>query len=183
MFKYIKFTKKETEFTVLEFRGQDDSVTVHHFSDNDALQVSVVSLEGEADAIDALVSAQPVEIGCETITQDEFKAIVITTAQFARIKTQVVEKYAADVDILISQYPSVERETWATQLIQAKAFKASGDEADAPFLKTLADAENDTVESFADAVIAKANEYESFMAQKLADKRAFEKNLFSEIGL
>lgn len=178
MFKYIKFTKVETDLTVLEFRGGDETVKVNHFD----REVVSIETDNEAD-IDALVDAQATEIGCELITQDEYKTIVKTTTQFARIKKQVDDKYTKDVGIVTSLYPAVERETWATQLSQANAYKVTGDELDAPFLKTLADAENDTVKSFADAVITKANEYEVFMAQTLATKRAFEKNLMQKIGL
>ena len=176
MFKYVEFEKVETEFTVLEFRGQNDKVKVNHFD------VDVVSLEGETESdIDTLISSQAID--CKIITQDEFKAIVINTTQFSRIKKQVDEKYSKDVSVLTSLYPAVERETWATQLSQAKAFKISGDVADAPFLKTLADAENDTVDSFADAVISKSISYAAFMAEELAAKRAYEKRLMNEIGL
>ena len=178
MFKYVEFTKVEAVGTVLEFRGGDDIVKVNHFD------VDVVSIESNDIAdIDALIANQATEINCTEITQDEFRTIVSTTAQFARIKKMVDEKYTKEVAVLIAQYPAVERETWATQLSQAKAYKISGDEADAPFLKTLADAESDTVVNFADAVIAKANDYEAFMAIKLADKRAHETVLMSEIGL
>ncbi len=178
MFKYVKFNKVAGEGTIHEFRGGDETVKVNHFN------ADIVSIEAENEAdIDALISSQVSEISCETIAQEDFKDIVSSTAQFARIKEIAEEQYNKSVSLLTAQYPSFERETWATQLSQAKAFKTSGDEADALFLKTLADAEDDTVESFADAVIAKANKYESFMAVKLAEKRAIEKSLMSEIGL
>jgi len=178
MFKYIQFSKVETEHTVLEFRGGDELVKVNHF-DKD-----VVSIEADSEAdIDALIAQQANEIACEVITQDEFKAIAQTTSQYARIKTIVDEEYTNQVTLLTKQYPAVERETWTIQLEQAKAFKASLLDTDAPFLKTLADAEGDTVMSFADAVVAKALEYETFMAQKLVEKRAHERSLMGKIGL
>ena len=177
MFKYVKYTKVDTGKTALEFRSQNEDVKVNHFD------LDIVSLEGEEEAINALIDSQPDEINCEEITQDEFKTLFSQTARFKRIKQRVKEKYDADMDVLISLYPGTERETWQIQLNQALAYKESGDEADAPFLKTLADAEDATVDDFADAVIAKAKAYEEFSAQNLAKKRAFERELLSEIGL
>ena len=176
MFKYIKFEKVETEYTTLEFRGDADGVEVNHFS------VDAVSIESDnEDAIDALIASQAVE--CVEITQDEFKALTAQSAQVLRILAQVDEKYSKDVSVLTSKYPLQERETWALQLEEARAYKDSSDEDDAPFLKTLADAEGASIDDFADAVIANAKTFSSFMAQKLVDKRAFKRELTSSIGL
>ena len=90
MFKYVKYTKVETENTVLEFRGGDDIVTVNHFSSAD-----VVSVESAKEAdIDALVSEQLAEIKCTEITQAEFKTFVKESAQLNRIRDRVKEKIA-----------------------------------------------------------------------------------------
>lgn len=178
MFKYVKFTKVQVPYSTLEFRGGDDTIVVRHF-DGD-----VVCISGDIEAdIDVLIANQASEISCTVITQAEFKSIIELSSQYARIKQVVEEKYTQDVGVLTAQYPLNERETWAIQLEQAKAFKVSGVDTDAPFLKTLADAESDTVTNFADAVILKATEYESFMALKLVDKRAHEKTLMSVVGL
>jgi hypothetical protein len=94
MFKYVKFTKVETENTVLEFRGDSEDVKVNHFD------VDAVSIESEdEDAIDALVESQPSEIECEVIEKDEFKLIVENSAQLKRIRTVVKEKIALLYDI------------------------------------------------------------------------------------
>lgn len=178
MFKYIKFTKVQTEYTVLKFREGDEAVKVNYF-DKD-----IVSLEADNESdIDLLIISQDSSINCTEITKDEFKNIVIGTRQFKRIKEHVDARYSKEVEVLASQYPALERETWSTQLSQAKMFIASGTETDAPFLKILASAEEDTVANFANAVIAKAEQYEAFMAHTLADKRAFEKDLLMGIGL
>jgi len=98
MFKYVKYTKVETADTVLEFRGQDDKVEVNHFSDNDVVGVSVVSLKGTSADIDALVTQQATEIGCTEITQDEFKTLVADSAQLNRIRQVVKEHIALKYD-------------------------------------------------------------------------------------
>lgn len=92
MFKYVKFTKVETEFTVLEFRGGDDTVKVNHFD------VDVVSLESENESdIDELINSQAVD--CTVITQDEFKAMVVDSSQLKRIRQIVKEDIAVRYDI------------------------------------------------------------------------------------
>jgi hypothetical protein len=94
MFKYVKFTKVETEYTVLEFRGQNEDVKVNHFD------VDVVSVEAENQAdIDALIASQPDEINCEYITHDEFKALVANSMQLERIRDRVKEKIAKKYDV------------------------------------------------------------------------------------
>ncbi len=89
MFKYIKYTKVETEFTVLEFRGQNDDVKVNHFN------TDVVSIEAESESdIDELIASQPSEIGCEEITHTEFRELVNSSLQLARIRNVVADKVA-----------------------------------------------------------------------------------------
>lgn len=178
MFKYIKFTKVSDAFTTHTFRVGDEPVRAYGFD------ADVVALESEDVVnIDAVIASQNDLINCTEISYDEFKDVVRTTAQYARVKHRVEEKYNADVAVLTSLYPLHERETWATQLEQAKKFLITSADTDAPFLKTLADAEGGTVADFAQAVIVKSEAYQAFMAQALATKRAYEKELMSEIGL
>lgn len=179
MFKYIKFDRVETDTTVLEFRGGDDTVKVNYFTG-----VNVVSVEAEnEDDINALVDAQVSDINCEDITQDEFKIAIETSPQYLRVLDRVAQYYDSLMRTITDKYPVVERETWGMQLEQAKAYKASNNEADAPFLKTLADAEGSTVDVFADAVIAKADAYALYSADALVKKRAFKSELLSSIGV
>lgn len=94
MFKYVKFTKVETEYTVLEFRGVSEEVKVNYFD------VDVVSVESDDEsAIDALVDSQPSEINCEYITHDEFKALVSNSAQINRIREVVASEIAKHYSI------------------------------------------------------------------------------------
>lgn len=177
MFRYVKYKKVETPHTTLEFRGGNEEVQVTCFD-------GFVAIKSDSeDAINALINSQDDTIECEEITQDEFKALFVTTSRFVRIKQRVEESFDKDMSALTDLYPAKERETWQIQLIQAKTYKESGDEADAPFLKILADAEDTTVDDFADAVIQKAKAYEGFAANILAKKRAYEKELLSEVGL
>lgn len=178
MFKYVKFKKVETQNTILEFRGGDDRVVVSTFD------VNIVSIRADLEVdIDKLVNEQPIEIEATYINKSEFESLVKESKQYKRLKERVATQYEDDVSSLLEKYPLPERETWTLQLEQAKAFQASGDETLAPFLKVLAYAEGDTVENFANAVLTKASEYEAFMAQALAEKRAFERRLLNEIGL
>lgn len=177
MFKYVKFEKVEAEFTVLGFRGNNEDVKVNHFD------VNVVSLEGDDSDIDALINSQDSRISCVELTKEEFKEFIKDSAQITRIYQRCEEMFNAEIHPLLKQYPLTERETWQKQIEQAKAYKDSGLDTDAPFLKILAENEGDTVENFANAVIEKANAYEVFMANSLANKRAYEARFKAEIGL
>jgi len=102
MFKYVKFEKVETEFTVLEFRGADDSVKVNHFD------VDVVSLESESDTdIVALMNAQDERINCVEITQEAFKTLVADSAQLNRIRevvaSEIAKRYTIADEIAMSK--------------------------------------------------------------------------------
>ena len=93
MFKYIKFNKVETADTVLEFRGESETVKVNHFD------VNVVSIESESEeAIDTLIAAQVDEIECKEIDKDEFKSMVSESAQLNRIRGRVKHAIAKKYD-------------------------------------------------------------------------------------
>ena len=176
MFKYIKYTKVETEYTTLEFRGGDDIVKVNHFD------VDAVSIKSDNEsAIDALITSQAVE--CIEVSKDEFKTLTAQSAQVLRVGDIVKESFDVDVKILTEKYPLAERETWKTQLDEANKFLASSDEADAPFLKILADADGGTVKDFANAVVANNSAFIVFSANALAKKRALKRELLSKFGI
>jgi hypothetical protein len=88
MFKYIKFEKIDTEFTVLGFSSKNEDVKVNHFD------VNVVSLDGEESDIDTLVNTQDARIMCEEISHEEFKTLVNESAQLNRIRDVVKENIA-----------------------------------------------------------------------------------------
>ena len=178
MLKFLIFAVVTTEFTKFGFVGEIEGIKVHRFSEN------IVALEGDDEAkIDELIVMQPFEIQATEITKDKFNEIAKTSLQYARVKERVEERYNQDVAEITKMYPLHERETWTIQLTQANKYLATGNAADAPFLKVLADAEGGTVLEFADAVIAKSEAYENFMAQRLATKRAHERLLLAEIGI
>lgn len=178
MFKYFQFTPASDAHTTHTFKGEVGTAKTITLDGN----IAAVSYEVAAD-VTALVTQQSPLIGVVEITKEAFSVIAQSTPQYARIKARVEEKYNNDVAAITSQYPLHERETWGIQLAQAKAYQASLNALDAPFLKVLADAEGDTVANFATAVIAKAQAYEAFMAGTLTLKRAYERELMSEIGL
>ena len=89
MFKYVKFTKVEDEFTTHTFRGGDENVKVNHFD------IDVVSLESEDEvAITETIISQDERINCEVITKEEFKDLVSDSAQINRIRSVVKERIA-----------------------------------------------------------------------------------------
>ena len=64
MFKYVRFTPVESQFTTLTFKQKNNDVKVNFFS------LPVVSLEADNEAlIDELISSQAKEIKCELITK------------------------------------------------------------------------------------------------------------------
>lgn len=121
MFKYIEFTKVETESTVLEFRGQSEETKVNHFD------VDVVSVEAESETdIVALVNAQDERINCKEITQDEFKSLVTNSAQLKRIReivaSEVAKRYSIADEIAMSKRAAddikrVEYEAYVSQCL------------------------------------------------------------------
>ena len=89
MFKYVNFTRVETDKTVLKFRGGDEDVKVFHF-DGD-----VVSISSEDETkIDELIASQDEQINCTELTKDEFKAKVSDTRQLNCIRDLVAMNIA-----------------------------------------------------------------------------------------
>jgi hypothetical protein len=109
MFKYVKFEKVETEYTVLSFRGGIEDGKVNHFD------IDVVSLEAKSESdIDALVASQDARIACEYITRDEFKELVRDSMQLCRIRevvaTEIAKRYSvADEIAMIKRDASDEK--------------------------------------------------------------------------
>ena len=177
MFKYVRFTPVESQFTTLTFKQKNNDVKVNFFS------LSVVSLEADNEAlIDELISSQVKEIKCEVITKEEFINLIKLTSQYKRIierGNEKLEKLTANID---AKYPLRERETWYIQLEEAKKYMQTQNEADAPFLKILAENEGDTIEAFANAVINNDIAFRTLTANALSEKRILEQNLLAEIG-
>ena len=177
MFKYVKFTKVEDEFTTHTFRGGDETVKVNHFD------IDVVSLESEDEvAISETIITQNEIINCEVITKEEFVAIYKTTEQYKRVLDRTEDYLNKMMENIDKEYPSKERETWSMQILEANNFLETNDESKAPLLKILADDEDDTVENFANAVVAKNNVFTLLSANALKEKRRFKKELMSAVG-
>ena len=95
MFKYVKFNKVKTEYTVIQFNENplDEDVQVFYFD------VDVVSIKCEDEAkIDALIVEQSAEIACEVIGKVEFKKLVSTSAQISRCRAVCKEHIAKKYD-------------------------------------------------------------------------------------
>lgn len=178
MFKYVRFVESENEFTKLTFLQKNDDVKIIGFDK------PIVALECEDEAkIDELIAFQDEAIKCELITYDEFKAIVETTTQYARVLQRVELRLNELMSDIEKKYPLAERETWQVQKEEAVKFLETKDEADAPFLKVLADAENDTVENFATAVLYKNGAFTLMSANAIKEKRVYKTKLLAELGL
>lgn len=178
MFKYIKYTEVETEFTKLTFVRKNEDVRVAFFDK------PFVALECEnEELINELIAYQDELIKCEEITADEFKGLVQTTSQYARVFELAAERLEKNMSATKSIYPESERESWSLQKEEAKKYFETKNETDAPFLKILADNENDTVESFASAVLAKNEAFTIMSANALSDKRLYQVELFKELGV
>lgn len=94
MFKYVRFNKVETEYTVLSFRQLNENVKVNYFN------VDVVSIEGDNEIdIDALVDAQDSMIACELLTYDDFKIMVSSSFQIERIRAVIKELISKEYDL------------------------------------------------------------------------------------
>jgi len=181
MFKYVAYRKVPTEHTVLSFTGATDDnkgIKVHRFS------VDVVSIESDDETkIDELIASQPEEIGCTVITLDEFKTAVESSAQVKRIYDVSALKLSSILVDIKKKYPLEERETWSIQKEEALKYQVSGDEADAPFLKVLATADNDTVANFATSILEKNNLFTEASAYALSEKRRVQAELLAEFGI
>jgi len=102
MFKYVKFTRVETDNTVLEFRGGDEDVKVFHFD------CDIVSISSEVQSkIDELIASQPTEINCTEMTKDEFRSAVADTRQLSCIRnlvaSNIAKKYTLADEIALSK--------------------------------------------------------------------------------
>ena len=178
MIKYIKYTESQDKFSKLTFVRKNEDVKVVFFDK------PFVALECEnEELIDELIAYQDELIKCEEITADEFKALVETTSQYSRVLEMACERLEKNMSAIKSKYPESERESWSLQKEEAKKYLATKDEADAPFLKVLADNENDTVESFAIAVLAKNEAFTIMSANAISDKRLYQGEILRELGV
>ena len=178
MIKYIKYTESQGKFSKLTFVRKNEDVKVVFFDK------PFVALECEDEVlIDELIAYQDKLIKCEEITADEFKELVETTSQYARVLEMSCERLEKNMSVIKSKYPESERESWSLQKEEAKKYLETKDEADAPFLKVLADNENDTVESFAIAVLAKNEAFIIMSANAISDKRLYHVEMLRELGV
>lgn len=178
MFKYIRYEESQNKYTKLTFVQKNDDVKVITFDK------PIVALQADDESlIDELIAFQDEAIKCEVIDYDEFKAIAETTTQYSRVLEVVEEFLNKSMEFIENKYPAKERETWTIQKEEAIKYLETEKEEDAPFLKVLADAENDTLESFATVVVAKNNAVTMMSANAIKDKRALKAKLLLELGI
>jgi len=119
MFKYVKFNKVETEYTVLQFNGNpvDEDIQVFQFD------VSVVSIKCEDVAkIDALIASQDTRIDCKVIDKAEFKELASNSAQINRCRTMCKEHMAKKYD-LADELSMVNRDSNDVKATKYKAYR------------------------------------------------------------
>lgn len=181
MFRYFEYQRTVIDEEIKEFVG-DGSVELHTFSFGGKDRF-VVSVSGETADIDAAVAAQDEAISLNELTLDAFKTEVDASDQVKRIRKVSGDLLERELAAINERYPKAEQETWGLQLDEAKAFVASGDPADAPMLKYLAEQEGDTVESFATSVLQKAEQFKMMTAAALSKKRLKERAMLAEVGI
>jgi len=119
VFKYVSFEKVKTEFTVLEFRGGDETIKVKYYD------VPVVSIEADNEAdILALIAQQPVEIKCTEIVRADFIALTKDTTQTKRALQQINSEFKTNINALSDGVPDDERFSWDKQEAEARAYTA-----------------------------------------------------------
>lgn len=178
MLKYVRFIEVELEFTKLTFVRKNEDVKVIFFDK------PFVALECEnEELIDELIAYQDELIKCEEITADEFKALIETTAQYARVLEMACERLEKNMSAIKSKYPESERATWPKQLLEAAKWMETKNDDDAPYLKIVSIKENDTVENFVKAVIEKDAAYTIFSANAMSDKRLYQVEMLRELGV
>lgn len=178
MLKYVRFIEVELEFTKLTFVRKNEDVKVIFFDK------PFVALECEnEELIDELIAYQDELIKCEEITADEFKALIKTTAQYARVLEMACERLEKNMSAIKSKYPESERATWPKQLLEAAKWMETKNDDDAPYLKIVSIKENDTVENFVKAVIEKDAAYTIFSANAMSDKRLYQVEMLRELGV
>lgn len=177
MFKYVRFVPFQDEYTTLRFLNLSKDVTVNEF-DKD-----IVSLECDDESkIDTLISLQDEKINCEEITKEEFISLYKLTSQYERVLQVSEEILDKALEPILKEYPLQERESWSLQIEEALKYQETNNEADAPYLKGLAEDENDTVENFALAVIAKNTAYKIMHQKALSEKRKAKTALMALVG-
>jgi len=91
------------------------------------------------------------------------KAADMNSALLAAAKTRASAAIIAFADTVTSRitarYPAAEVASWPTQEMEARAVKNGGGQASAPLLQMLAEAADETLDAYADRVLAKATEY------------------------
>lgn len=177
MFKYVRFEEVQDEYSKVTFLQKNEDVKVNFFDK------PIVSIEADDEnLIDELISFQDERINCIEITKDEFRQIFKLTSQYQRILDVSAEVLDKATEPIKKEYPLEERESFFLQIDEAQKFIASNDETVAPYLKGLAEDEGDTVENFADSVIAKNEVYKVLHQTALSEKRRVKRELMSVVG-
>ena len=100
-----------------------------------------------------------------------------------RLLASVLEQYETLTKQLVADTPISELLSWSLQEQEAKNFKESNNEADAPMLKILAQARGLELEALCDKVLSKAKQYRETLTQALAKRHSLEDKIKAATSL
>lgn len=83
---------------------------------------------------------------------------------------KVMDKFYSDVQIIKDQYPVEERETWATQIEEAKAY-SSDPSAETPMIDAIISITLEDKAELVGSILAKAKAFSVIMGQALGHKK------------
>ena len=173
MVKYVSFEKVKTEFTVLEFRGGDETIKVKYYD------VPVVSIEADNEAdILALIAQQPVEIKCTEITRTDFVALTKDTTQTKRALIQINDVFENSVNALIDGIPTNERLSWEKQEAEARAYTADTTTA-TPLIDSLAAARGIDKAYLVSKIIEKADLFSAAVGTLIGERQKQEDEILA----
>lgn len=96
-----------------------------------------------------------------------------TVEEARQIKiNEIYQQFQSLIDGITSGYSEIERSTWDQQLAEAQAYLASENSADAPFLQSIANARNITLDEQAQIIIDRRQAFLDRAAQLMGQRAA-----------
>ena len=177
MFKYISYTPFTDEYTTHEFNELNDKCKVHRFD------VPYVSVEYEKEAdFTALMKAQNKNISAVEITREAFFDMVQYSDQYKRMRDVANEQYQKEMKGISEKYTAEERDTWSSQVAEAKKVKEGTSDA-TPYVSALSVSDGITLNEAADIILGNKTTYDDYAAGALSRKWDTFNELTAEVGL
>jgi hypothetical protein len=180
MFKYVKYDEVETEFGKLGFKVKDDKVDVKFTSK------PMVVLQGAEVDINDLIASQDSRINCQEITQDEFRELFYGTKQYQRIQDRANELINTKTKSLRQELTEIEMDSWKyieeeCRDVLTPSPKPTNEKR--VFVPTLAKEEGIDEVDFAKKFLLLTEKMKQDMADYIAEKNSFKRELLQEYGL